>query len=134
MLTSHELCTASGLTYRELDNWIRCNVIPVAAHGHTNGTITSLRLPGTVPGGSGYPRYFTERTTRIAAVLKTLRPLLGLDALRNAYAALDALDPAAWPTTIWITEDGTAHKRRPTGRPLAIWIDLTPAQEQSAVA
>lgn len=126
MLTSHELCQESGLTYRELDNWIRQGVIPVATYGHPAGPgTTALRLPGTTPGGSGYPRYYTNSTARIAAILKRLRPHLGLPELRNAYAALDALDPNRWPTILWATPDGTIHKKRPRAT-LAIWLDLTP--------
>lgn len=133
MLTAHELCRQSALTYRELDNWVRTGVLPVATYGHETANMTALRLPGTVPGGSGYPRYFTHKTARIATVLKRLRPLLGLDALRNVYAGLDALNTDNWPLALWVTPDGTLNKRRPRTT-LAIWVDLTGTEEYAQTA
>lgn len=134
MLTSYEVTERTGITYRELDNWVRAGILPVAALGHHGRSYSSIHIPGTTPGGSGYSRYFTEQTTRIARLLKLLRPHFNLPTLGAFYAGLDALkDP--WPKQLWFSADGTVHKRRPRRHATAVCLDLTIAEpEESQVA
>lgn len=133
MLSSHDLMERTGITYRELDNWIRQGVLPVATTGHHGRSFSSLHIPGTVKGGSGYSRYFSERTARIAAALKLLRPHFGLPALKAAYAGLDAL-AEPWPALLWITPAGTVSKRRPGSAPTAVCLNLAAADQPLAEA
>jgi len=119
MHTAHELCARTGITYRQLDYWVREGLLPVAA---TASGPTNVHLPGTVPGGSGYPRLFTTATLNIARLLQPLRRHYGLDELKAIYAGLNALKHP-WPRNVWITPDATLHRRRPH-TPLALYVDL----------
>lgn len=128
MFTSNELCAAANITYRQLDHWIRDNIIAPANHtpachvrpAHRHAQLT---LPGTST-GSGYARLFSPDTVRIARILGQLRTAgVPLPILKNVAANLPHT-PTHNATHLWITPDGHTHLHDPEHAHLAIRLDL----------
>jgi len=100
-----EAARAAGITYRQLDYWVRCDVIAPPALTDTWGTPHngSRRHPG-----SGHHRRFTGRQVAILAACGQLARLCADMAALTSLVAACGPD-VALPVTVATDATGTAH-------------------------
>lgn len=130
MYSSHELCAEAGITYRQLDYWVREGILEVMATAGGHGW-NQLHIPGTIPRGSGYPRLYDHKTVTIAKILGDLTRLgLHGKALRRTADDLYRSDPI--PHHFYLTKSGTLAPDRPKERAV-IHFHHTPTETLAKV-
>lgn len=97
---STDLCRATGITYRQLDYWVRTGLIPQSSHAAS---------------GSGDPRWFSfEDAVRCAVVAKLLAAGIGLASIRqriDEYLNVDG-DRIQLTPGVWLLIDLDAERTR----------------------
>ena len=107
-VSAKEFCRQTGLTYRQVDYWVRRGVLATAVR----------RAPG-----SGYERPFDEDEVRVATVLGSLRTIgAPVDVLSEVAEQLRALDENAWHGVVYVDSAGLVDRQ--PHRPCWWAIDL----------
>ncbi len=114
MNSSHDLCAATGLSYRQLDYWIRRGVILEDE--------PRLRGIGGVT-GSGSVRRFSDREVRVVLLLAELRALgMGCAALGAAARQARSWADAEWQGPAFVGPAGEISRE---ARSRTLVVDLS---------
>lgn len=93
LFTSYQAASAAGISYRQLDYWVRIGLVRPARGAH----------------GSGSQRRFAHRDVLLlAAVAELMRLGAGTEAATRLWCYLDGKDVDAWPSSLIVTTDGLA--------------------------
>ena len=94
VLSAHDVCRYAGISYRQLDYWIRVGAITPTQRAH----------------GSGTQRRFTQgeaRAIRLAATLRTLgAPIATIGAVAGRWADMPEHE---WAGMLVVNHDGTGE-------------------------
>lgn len=94
-ISGTELAQLGSITYRQLDYWVRCDVLEPLERPHQ----------------SGFPREFPETEVQVARAVGQLR-ILGapLDVLREVAGQLRTFTPADWHGVIFVDQVGLIRR------------------------
>lgn len=109
--TSYQAARAAGISYRQLDYWVRIGLV----------------RPARGARGSGSQRRFAHRDVLLlAAVAELMRLGGGSEAAGRLAAYLDGLDVVAWPSSLLVTSS-TIEAGEMVGTTSGWWVNLTAA-------
>lgn len=117
ILTANQACDVTGVTYRQLDYWVRLGVVEPAVPAH----------------GSGTQRGFSLKQVAMLRCLGQLSAAgAGARQLQSAWKHLGALDLAQWHDKLYISPGGYVS-RKLTG-PVALALNLERTRQDMLVA
>lgn len=107
LISANELCEITGVTYRQLDYWVRLGVVRPA-------------LPAN---GSGSQRKFSGPQVPVMRCLGQLAAVgAGADQLRAAFNALSGMTHREWEGRLYVSPG--AHVSRKMMGPVALALNL----------